>query len=57
MTPSETLIAKVRAIIRQARDDGAAAREHAPSRSTGYRRQFKTSHEALRQIERVVGED
>lgn len=54
---NESLVATVRRIIQQAREDGERERALAPSRSTGYRREFKCSHEALGKIEQLVGED
>lgn len=51
------LLAEVHRIIREARQEGARAREGAPSRSTGTRREYQASHEALGRIERLVSEE
>jgi hypothetical protein len=49
-TRDDVLIAEVRRLIRLANIEGDHLRDSAPSRSTGLRRQFKRSHDALRQI-------
>lgn len=51
---SDRVLAEVRRLIRLSRAEGEHLRSSAPSRSTGYRRQFKRSHEGLRQIEKLV---
>lgn len=51
------LLAEVQRIISEAREEGAQARAAAPNRSTGIRRQYQASHEAVGRIGRLLDLD
>lgn len=52
--PAESTLAEVRRLLRLNDMRGEHERADAPSRSTGYRRQYKASHETLEQVRELL---
>lgn len=52
--PAEMTLAEVRRLLRLNEARGEHERATAPSRSTGYRRQYKASHETLEQVRELL---
>lgn len=51
-----TRLLRVQEIIHKASEEGERLKRAAPSRSTGLRRQFKHSHDALKAVQRLLQE-
>jgi hypothetical protein len=51
-----TKLLELRALVREALNEGQKLKADAPSRSTGLRRQFKRSHEALTRLEESLAQ-
>lgn len=49
-----TKLLELRALVQQALHEGKSLKSDAPSRSTGLRRQFRRSHQALTQVEELL---
>lgn len=51
-----TKLLELTALVREALREGEALKTSAPSRSTGLRRQFRRSHQALTQLEATLAQ-